>query len=509
MKYQLSKSSYMKGLQCEKYLWLAQRKPSNLAPVNAFDARQSKQGQAVGKLAYQLFPDGHEIPVDVRDNDKRVSLTLQSMNDNAIQTIFEATFVYSDVLVLTDILHKVDGGCELHEVKASSWKPGSKLSDIQNYIEDVAIQYYVLSGSGINISNAFVTMINSTYVREGQLDINDFFISIDVTKEVLELQASIADNIDKFTNVLSCNDKEPGVDIGIHCHKPNKCPAKQYCWQEQRSIPDYSVFNIFKLQNNSKSLKLYGDGIVNISDIPDNLKTTPIQNFYIDNWKNKANHFDYKKIDEFLNQISYPIFHLDFESFNPAIPLYKNSKPYQQIPFQYSIHIEQNNGALEHKEYLGDPLIDPREGLIKKLISDLKGGSTILVFSEGFEKTRIKEMADDFPRYKDELMSINDRVLDLAKVFSKRYYYLYKMQNQHSIKVVMPLLVPDMENKYVDLKKSNKVCNGTEAIVAFEGLLNEDDQSLIFKIRQDLIDYCELDTLSMVEVLKEVRNVNA
>lgn len=509
MKYQLSKSSYIKGLQCEKYLWLAQHKADILSSASAFDARQSMQGQAVGKLACQLFPDGYEIPVDVIDHDKRISITLRSMNDNAIKTIFEATFVYGGVLVLTDILHKVDDGYELHEVKASSWKPSSKLSDIQHYVEDVAIQYYVLNGLGVNIPNVFITMIDSTYVRENQLNINDFFISIDVIKEVLELQVSIANNIDKFTNVLSYNDKEPSVDIGVHCHKPNKCPAKRYCWQEQRSIPVYSVFNIFKLQKNSKSLQLYGDGIVNISDIPDNLKTTPIQNFYIDNWKNKTNYFDYKKINEFLNQIRYPIFHLDFESFNPAIPLYKNSKPYQQIPFQYSVHIEKSSGGLEHKDYLGNPLIDPREGLIKKLISDLKGDSTILVFSEGFEKTRIKEMAGDFPRYKDELMSINDRVLDLAKVFSKRYYYLYSMQNQYSIKVVMPLLVPSMENKYADLEKSNKVYNGIEAIVAFESLLNEDDQNLIAGIRQNLIDYCELDTLSMVEILKEVRNVNA
>ena len=209
-----------------------------------------------------------------------------------------------------------------------------------------------------------------------------------------------------------------------------------------------------------------------------------------------------EEIGKFITDLRFPLFHLDFETFNPAIPQYSNNKPYQQIPFQYSLHIENKNG-LEHKEFLGDPRVDPREVLICRLLSDIKGSSSVIVYSD-FESRIIKELAEDFPEYADELLPILERIKDLAKIFQFRYFYSYKLKKKWSIKEVMPLLVPDMKDKYRNLKEAGKVSNGEEAMMAFKELLIENDSAKLEKIRRELLDYCELDSLSTVESLRVI-----
>ena len=502
----LTKSSYLDGFKCNKFLWISKFAPSKIAPPSAFDQNLMDDGNAVGTLVHQLYPNGIEIPKSIVNRDERIALTKELMS-NGTDAIFEATFFADNIEIRVDALLKSKDGYEIRELKAIKFK-SNILNDkkFQKHINDVSIQYYVLNKLGYNITNSYVMTIDGEYVRGDNLNAQELFKEVLVTNEVLDLQDSIPVIVKDLNEILSDKENEPNTDIDKYCHKDSqKCGAKKYCWQEQRNIPDYSIFEIFNLTD--KSLNLYRDNIVDIKDIPENVGKTPIQEFYIDHWINKSTYINYAEIDKFISELDFPLFHLDFESYNPAIPKYKNSRPYQQIPFQYSIHIEHNENEYEHREFLGDPKVDPREELICQLISDIEGQSSVIVYSS-FEIDRIEELARDFPKYQDDLLAIIPRIKDFQDLFIKRHYYSYKLKKKYSIKKVMQLLVPNMESRYIDLKNAGKVSNGEEAILACKELYTEEDPNRIKQIRRELLDYCELDTLATLESLRAIRKIN-
>jgi hypothetical protein len=189
---------------------------------------------------------------------------------------------------MVDMLHqKENGRFEIYEVKSKTWNHNKSIADIDNYVNDASIQYYVLNGLGFDISDVYITLLNKDYVRGSKLDIEQLFSHIKVTNEALSLQSQIPTTLESFRETLKDSDNEPNIDIGIHCKKPYHCDAYDYCWKTQRSIPDYSVFNIFT--TNSKSLELYKEGIINVEDIPEDSISTETQRFYIDVWRDKKN----------------------------------------------------------------------------------------------------------------------------------------------------------------------------------------------------------------------------
>ena len=507
MKKNLTKTSYLNGLNCEKFLWIDSFAQNKISPPGAFAQNLMDDGNEVGELVQDLYPGGTKVSKSIIDRDERISFT-NHLIENGVKIIYEATFFAENIEIRVDALLKVKDGYEIRELKSTKWKTDSTKKDKKflKYINDVSIQYYVLNKLGYYIANTYVMAIDGEYIRGDSLDIKNFFKEIDVSDEVLYTQKSIPEKVKAFNEILSDNNSEPKTDIGSHCHKDGqKCGAKKYCWQHQRKIPDYSIFDIFSL--GKKSLSLYFEDIVDIVDIPESYKKTPLQEFYIDHWNNKSTSINHKEIENFLSKLNFPLFHLDFESYNPAIPKYKNSRPYQQIPFQYSIHVEHNDDKYEHKEFLGNPKNDPREELILQLLKHIEGTSSVIVYSS-FEESRIKELARDFPKYSVKLLAIIPRIKDFEDLFIKRYYYSYKFKKKYSIKKVMQLLVPKMENRYVDLKNAKKVSCGEEAILACKELFIEKNPEKIKAIRKELLDYCELDTLATVESLRAIRSIN-
>lgn len=496
----LSKSLYTRGLQCSKSLWLKKYKKDALTLPDDTTRKIFSTGDVVGSLACKLFPDGKVVPFDGTSFDEKTKLTQQWI-DEGVENIYEATFKFEGVLVMVDILHKtLDGSWELYEVKNSTWNAKKKLKDIKQYIEDASIQYYVLNGVGLNISKTCITLLDSTYTYKDRLEIDKLFSHVDVSDEVLGLQEEVFTRLKAFRKLLSHPDLEPDIDIGAHCKQPYQCDAYDYCWKQQRNIPDYSVFNIFNM--GSKPLSLYRDGIVNVEDIPDDKLTSYNKKLAVYSWVNKTQHIDKKAIKGFLKRLTYPIYHLDFETFQSAVPSFNNQRPYQQICFQYSLHVEYEDGRpLEHKEFLAKEGIDPRKLLIESLIKDIPSDVTILVYNESFEKTRIRELSQDYPQYLSELNGINDCIIDLAEPFQKKYYYDYRLKGKYSIKLVMPLLVPHMADAYKQLKL---VENGSDAMNIFPKLVDMDEVSRLH-YRDALLKYCELDTLSMVGVLRSLK----
>ena len=499
----LSKSLYIRGLQCTKSLWLKRYNKDVLTLPDEQMKAIFETGDKVGAKACELFPGGKKVPFHGTTFEEKIALTKKFI-DEGVKNIYEATFEFDGVLVMVDIFHiNDDGSVEIYEVKSSTWNSEKKIKEIQKYIEDAAIQHYVVQGCGFNIKKTSIMLLNTDYIRGSKLELEKLFSKVDVTEYVLELQEDIPTYLNTFTKVLEDEVNEPDVDIGWHCKHPYECDAFEHCWKTQKNIPEYSVFDIFPLTKNSKALQLYHQGIVEVNNIPNNFEMTENQTLAVDAWKHKHTNIDTDEIKYFLDSLIYPIYHLDFETYQSAIPEFERQSPYQQICFQYSLHIEQEDGTMEHKEFLGKEGTDPRAELIENMINDIELNSTVLVYNDSFEKPRIREMSQDFPQYAHELKRIHDNIIDLAIPFKKKAYYDYRLKGKHSIKLVMPLLVPHMAEAYKELEL---VQNGGDAMNTFPKLVDM-SQEQKDRHRCALLKYCELDTLSMVEILKKLKEV--
>jgi len=487
----LSKSLYTRGLQCSKSLWLKKYRSNVLTPPDKQTLAVFEIGHRVGELACKLFPNGREIPFEGTTFDEKISLTREWI-DKGVQNIYEATFNYDNILVMVDILHiNVDGSVEIYEVKSST-----EVKDI--YLHDASIQYYVLKGLGYDVKKTSIVHLNNQYVREEDLEIDKLFTVADVSETVLELQNDIPTYLAYFRKQLADKDVEPDIEIGKHCFKPYECDAKAYCWKH---IPEYSIFNISRL-NVDKKFAMYQDGIVDFEQITDTVTFSKAQQIQIEAEQRQTSIINEPAIRNFIEGLSYPLYHLDFETFQQAIPEWKGISPFMQIPFQYSIHIEQEDGTLEHKEFLAEEGIDPRYALAKQLVQDIPSDVTVLAYNMGFEKGVIKKLAELFDEFASKLMHIHDNIQDLMIPFQKKDYYTPAMKGSYSIKYVLPALVPEMAEAY---KALDSVQNGGDAMQTYAKLAHLEDKEEVARLREALLRYCKLDTLAMVKILEKLK----
>ena len=324
------------------------------------------------------------------------------------------------------------------------------------------------------------------------------FKKIDVTDEVVSKQAQVKQMI-KDMNKYMEQKKEPKDDIGIHCFKPYKCPFFKYC---TRHLPESNIFEINEINVNEK-LKLYVEGIVSLEDLlKEDISNEAKQHIEYELY-DKEDYIDKKSIKEFLNTLSEPLYFLDFETFALPIPKYDGTRPYQQVPFQYSLHYIEE-GKLYHKEFLAESGVDPRQSIAESLVRDIPKNVPVLAYYMSFEKGRIKELAETFPDLKDHLMSIHDNIKDLIVPFKNRSYYAKGMHGSASIKYVLPAMFPNDES--LNYKNLELVHNGDEAmnIYARLGEYPKEEQEYI---RERLLKYCELDTYAMVKIYEKLKQI--
>ena len=486
----LSKSSFIRGVQCEKHLYLYKYHYNEMDQLSEMQKAIFKRGTDVGKLAQQLFPKGIDAsPKSQFEYDKAVVETKKLIDQNQ-KVIYEASFNYSDVLAVADILVNEKSGLKIYEVKSST-------SISETYIRDAALQYWVISNSGYRVKDFSITYINNQYIRKGNLDINELFVTESVLKLILPLQKWVEENVERFKKVL--NKKTiPKIDIGEHCYDPYTCGFYEYC---RKHIPDNSIFDLSGVHLNKK-YDLYREGIIKLEDIPDDAKLSQTAKLQVEVYKSKKDIVDKKAIKEFLSDLSYPLYFMDFETFQPAVPMFDNSKPYMQIPFQYSLHYKKNKkSSVEHYEFLAETGNDPRKKFIENLLRDTKGEGDILTYNKSFEVLRLKEIAEAFPKYKKQIEERINRVKDLMLPFQKKYYYTYKMQGSYSIKYVLPALIPELNYKDLEINE------GGLASIAFESLFYETDLMRIADTRTNLLEYCKLDTLAMVKLLEKLESL--
>ena len=290
------------------------------------------------------------------------------------------------------------------------------------------------------------------------------------------------------------------MGLGRHCFDPYDCGFWGHCTE---ALPRWNVFNVAGMQKRTKC-RYYDLGIISFEDLLTGAKLNDSQRMQISyEVQDLDDHIEADSIGSFLETLSYPMYFLDFESFQPAVPLYENTRPYDQIVFQYSLDfIETEGGELKHREFLAWPGSDPRRELAEQLCRDIPLGVCTLAYNMTFEKTRIKELADLYPDLADHLMDICYNIRDLMVPFQKKQYYNRAMQGSYSIKYVLPALFPD--DPSLNYHNLEGVHNGTEASAAFAEMENMSEEELL-ACRENLLKYCGLDTFAMVKVWEKLR----
>lgn len=472
----LTKSHFMSGLQCHKQLWLEVNEPHRATALTPVQQRIIDQGEEVGEYARQQFPEGQLI--------KGSGIVAIQATQNAIESgascLFEAAFSFDGLFVRCDILRKTPADSwELIEVKSSS-----KVKDEHHW--DIAIQKYVLISAGLSVDATKVMLVNTKTCFFP--DLSNLFEIVDITAEVDRLLPEIPNKLRQFEEILAEN-LEPTLAIGKHCNNPNPCPFMANCW---RDIPDVSIFTIPRLDWKKKEM-LISQGILAIADLPSGFSLTANQRTYVDGVLSDSPFMDAGAIAASLAELTYPIHFFDFEAQNPAIPRFNGLKPYEQFPFQYSCHILHDDDSIEHREYLHTDRSDPRPALLAALAIDIASTGSVIVYHQSFEATLLRRLAQNFPEYTEQLESIASRLWDLEDIF-KEHYKHPAFRGSTSIKNVLPTLVPTLSYKALAVQR------GDHAQTVWEEMINCADQAKKEQAISDLIAYCQLDTLAMVEI---------
>ena len=482
----LSKSQYTKYRSCPKRLWLYRNKKEVLTLSDAAQQKIFDRGHFIGELAWKRFPGGVLVKDGYKNPQGAIKRT-QELMAQGVPAIYEAAFAYNGILVFVDILEKTTTGWNLVEVKSS----GSTIDAI--YVDDISIQRYVLTHCGVTPEHCYLMHVNSDYfMTTDEPDLSQFFLLTPMDSELFP-DEKIEENLAKIEKLLA--NPEPNTELDKS--KCKECECHDYCWKD---IPADSVFDLLR----SKQAREYiAMGMVRVADLPPNSFENEKYNRWVEVLRTGKPYIDHAAVAQWLNRLNYPLYYLDFETTQPVVPLWKYSRPYQQIPFQFSLHVQREpNGKFEHYEYLSTGKEDPRYGCVKALLKYIGNSGTIIAHNATFEKGRLNEMAHDLPlpdKDAKRLIEMTERFMDTGDPFKQDYLHP-KMHCSWSIKKVLPALVPEMSYEGM------AVANGGDAMDAFDVLYAQKlPPAELEQLRKDLLKYCEQDTWAMVKLVDVLR----
>lgn len=478
----LSKSRILSHRQCPKRLYLQTFRPE--LAEDSFDSDQAFAiGHEVGELARRQFANGLLIGHDA-DLKAALAQTREALEFKPKRPLFEPTFEHHGVLVRADLLLPDKRGHRLVEVKSSAkMKP--------HYLEDCAIQAWVIESTGHNLKRVKLAHIDTGFVYPGNDDYDGLLREQDITRDVRAMANDVPNWIRACRKTL--DGPEPKIEVGDQCDKPYACPFLSYCLGPQPKYPVSTLSRGGKLVS-----QLLADGITDLRDVPLDRLKNPIHLRQVRTVKRRKAELDPAAREVFAG-LPFPRFYVDFETIFPAVPVWPGTRPYHHVPFQWSCHIELANGKLEHREFLGLPPEAPMRRFATSLIEVLGKAekSPIFVYNRGFEGSRLRELALMYPDLAAKLKKIEKRLVDLWPV-ARAHYYHPDMHGSWSIKDVLPTIAPELD--YEDL---NIVQHGGAAMDAYRELLAPETPA---KRKQQLIEalrsYCELDTLAMVRLAR-------
>lgn len=475
----LSKSRVLAGKQCPKRLWLEVRRPERRT-VSADLERRFKQGHRLNHIVHQLLPEGHLIGPEVALDDA-LKLTRRHTAQHPDRPLFEATFNKHQVLVRADVYQQVDGDWHLTEVKSSTrLKP--------YHLTDCAIQTWVIREAGYSVEQTLLAHVDTKFTYAGDGNYAGLLKAIDVTEDVGALLPEVPDWVAQCLAALT--GEEPAIDIGPQCTDPFACPFLDHC------SPPLTAYPVADLPNGGRIVDLLlAEGIDDVRDIPAGRLSKPLHE-RVRLATVTGEPFLDPVLTETLHALPYPRHYLDFETIQFVVPVWAGTHPYEQLPFQWSCHREQADGTLRHHEFLDTSGGPPMRACAQSLIAALGQTGPILSYSP-FERTVINGLAARFPDLKGALHALTGRIVDLLPLV-KAHYYHPDMHGSFSIKAVLPTVAPHLS--YAGL---GEVKDGIAAQAAFEEAIEADTEpERQHQLRRELLAYCALDTLAMVELVR-------
>ena len=487
----LSKSTFLMGRQCSKLVWFRYNAKDQIPAPDEAQQAVFDQGTKVGELAHQLFPGGMVVATGIINPQEVIAQTQDVIRKR--QPLYEAAFSYYGGYARVDILVPVAGNTwDLVEVKSST---GLKE---EVHLPDIAFQAFVLTGAGIKLRKCFLAHINGEFVRHGPIDSQKFFTIEDVTKPVSALSRDIEEQIEAMQRVIGAK-SHPKIQIGPHCDSPYTCPLHDRCWS---FLPKANVFTLYR--GGAKSFTLLQRGIQKLADIPADVTLTDNQAIQRAVLLAGQPHIDRPALAAFLSQLKYPVSYLDFETIGTAIPLFDGVKPYQQIPFQYSLHVVRSpNAKPEHLHFLAEGTADPRPEFMRQLRDQLPPTGSVVTYNASFENSRLNENCELLPEFKPWLRKVTPRVVDLLVPFRGFRYHHPDQNGSNSMKAVLPALTG---TGYEQLVIQEGGAASREFLRVTFGQVPDAERR---RVRRALEEYCALDTLGMVQIVHEIKRLTA
>jgi len=491
----LSKTDYVTFLKHPAWLWLRKNNPDLLPKPDENAQLIIDEGRLFESQAETIFEDAIHLDRDDHADINEWAIETKNLIDQQVGTILQAAFVHGDYLCIADVLSLTDEGYVLTEIKATT-------SPDNEHYHDLSFQKVVIENNDIPITKCQVLHANSEYIRHGEIDIDDLTKITDVTVKVNKVIVGTSENMNEAIKVMNL-DEMPSDSlryIGLGAAKDWRPIFKKL----HPEIQDYSIYDL--ASNKGRGMdKLIGEledaDIKLIVDIPESIKLQQHQKDQVNVTQLDHPIIDKDALGEFLDEVTFPIYFLDYESINRILPPFDNTWPYQQVVFQHSVHIMQADGSLTHKEYLHDANTNPSPKLIESLEGIIGNTGTIIVWNQTFEKSRHTDLAKLYPAKAAFFENLNDRVIDLEVPFKKRIYQDRRFKGRSSIKKVMPVLCPELSYKTLGIQEG-----GTASRSWYEAIVDEsrDDKEAVLS---NLREYCGLDTYAMVSLYNELKKI--
>lgn len=488
---QLTKTDFIQYLNCPESLWLLKNKPEEYphGEFSLFLDKLISEGYEVEKYAQQLFPNAVKLNDFV--SPEETSEKLSSENEFYFQPSF---LTDKGAFARVDILQKLPNGAyHLYEVKSST---SIKKDKKHNHLKDVCFQKYVLTNCGLQISKASIIHLNKDFIKKGKIDSNELLLVVDIT--------------DGLENIYSATSNE--INSALSFIKKSNTLKKCSCIEKTRSnhcdtfnsfnpnIPEHSIYQLNRISA-KKIGELRALGVLALQDVPHNYNLAEKQKLHILSLLKNEPVVNKHEITEALSKLKFPLHFIDYETYPTAIPIVEGFSPHQHLVFQVSIHTLEDNGNLTHYEYLLDSIDKPNK-LITYMQNATNGNTgTFVSWHASFEISRNKEMINQAPEFTSYLEYMNKHMFDLEKLFFTGYVD-YKFSGKTSIKNILPIIAPELSYKNLDIQ------NGTMALDTWGRLqLDPNFTGDINKVKQDLLDYCKLDTLAMVKIYEKVHEI--
>ena len=485
----LSKSKLLAYRQCPKRLWLEIHRPK-LRDDSAATQASFAVGHQVGDIARQLYdPKGKGALIDPQAEGFEAAFARTQTLLQSNRPIFEAGFRSEGALALADVMLPVKRNGKkawrMVEVKSST--------SVKDYHrDDAAVQAFVARSSGVPLAGIALAHIDSDWVYPGDGDYTGLLRENDLTEEVFGRGDDVRSWIAEAKKIVAKR-KEPAAKTGKQCVEPYECGFLAYCQSLEPQAGQPIRWLPGRLSNGLQA-HIDTHGLTELRDLPDELLNDKPQRVKAVTLSGKP-YFDQKAAAKALAAHQLPAYFLDFETIQFAIPIWKGTRPYQQIPFQFSAHRLSRTGKLEQQAFLDLTGNDPSKAFAEALVSACGERGPIFVYNAGFETARIRELSERFPRLSKPLLALNGRVVDLLPV-ARDHYYHPSQHGSWSIKAVLPALCQDL--RYGDL---DGVQDGGMAMDAFlEALAPQTSKARKTEIEQQLLAYCALDTYAMVRL---------